>query len=82
MLKIPFVILIKSKQKNEVLLERLLCERNLNNTAMTSLECNVKRISRTNVKVYITMSFSKQMNDLYVHAVAYYKYKYYERFAV
>lgn len=74
MLNIPFVILIELKQKNEVLFERLLCEENPNNTA----------ISRTNVKAYITftMNFSPAMNDLYVHAVVYYKYKYYERFAV
>lgn len=58
-----------------------MCDRNPESIA-SYVKCDVKHISRRNIKIFLIYSLTQPLREAYVHTVAYYKYNTYQRYAI
>ncbi|XP_055301633.1 uncharacterized protein LOC129568098 [Sitodiplosis mosellana] len=46
------------------------------------MECDVRRISQQDMKIYIRFNFTEPMNTIWIHGIFYYKYISYQKFPI
>lgn len=61
-------------QQNKIIFERFTCSPSPPESKVQSLYCNVKRISRNNLKLHIHANITKPVNDVLFHVTFYYKF--------
>lgn len=68
-------------KRNEIGLEKLECSQN-DGERLALVECDLKRISRNDFKINITINLLERVKDVWIHGVAYYKYNHYQKFPI
>lgn len=74
-------ILNSLPQRNTIIFERFECLPNRNGM-FSSTKCEMKRISRDNIKVLVNISLVKPVKDVWVHGVFYHKYTRFQKFPI
>lgn len=67
-------MIITSLQKNELILERMVCPPTHPRSKAISFRCIFKRISRTNMRIEFHINITKPVDAVWIHSVFYYKY--------